>query len=37
LAIGLSMSILVVAAALASLLPARKAACIEPMQVLRGE
>jgi hypothetical protein len=36
-AIGLSMSILVAAAVLASLLPARNAASIDPMQVLRGE
>jgi predicted permease len=36
-AIGLSMAVLMVAALLASLLPARNAASIDPMRVLRGE
>ena len=36
-AIGLSMAILLVAAVLASLLPARNAASIDPMRVLRGD
>jgi putative ABC transport system permease protein len=36
-AIGLSMAILVAAALLASLLPARNAAFVDPMRVLRGE
>ncbi len=36
-AIGLSMAVLVTAALLASLLPARDAASIDPMRVLRGE
>jgi ABC-type antimicrobial peptide transport system permease subunit len=36
-AIGLSLLILLGAALLASLLPARNAAAIEPMRVLRGE
>lgn len=36
-AIGLSMAVLMVAALLASLLPARDAASIDPMRVLRGE
>jgi ABC-type antimicrobial peptide transport system permease subunit len=36
-AIGLSMAILLVAAMLASVLPARNAASIDPMRVLRGE
>jgi predicted permease len=36
-AIGLSLAILLVAALLASVLPARNAAAIEPMRVLRGE
>jgi predicted permease len=37
LAIGLGMAVLVVAALLASLLPARNAAATDPMHVLRGE
>jgi predicted permease len=36
-AIGLSMAILLVAGVLASLLPARNAASIDPMRVLRGD
>ena len=36
-AIGLSMAVLMVAALVASLLPARDAASIDPMRVLRGE
>jgi predicted permease len=37
LAIGLSITIIVLAALLASLVPARKAGAIDPMRVLRGE
>jgi predicted permease len=37
LAIGLSMAIIVLAALLASLVPARNASTIDPMRVLRGE
>ena len=36
-AIGLGMAVLIVAALLASLLPARNAATTDPVQVLRGE
>ncbi len=36
-AIGISVAVLVAAALLASLLPARKAASVDPMQALRGE
>jgi len=36
-AIGLSMAVLLTAAVLASLLPARNAASIDPMRVLRGD
>jgi len=36
-AIGLSLTVLVAAALLASLLPARKAASVDPMRVLRGD
>jgi ABC-type antimicrobial peptide transport system permease subunit len=37
LAVGLSMAIIVLAALLASLVPARNASTIDPMRVLRGE
>jgi ABC-type antimicrobial peptide transport system permease subunit len=36
-AIGLSVAVLTVAAVLASLLPARRAASVDPMRVLRSE
>ena len=36
-AIGLSMAVLLAAAVLASLLPARNAASVDPIRVLRGE
>ena len=36
-AIGLSLAVLLMAALLASLLPVRKAASVDPMQALRSE